>query len=61
MKKIKNIDNIFFNLKKNIDTGKISISKIQINNINNKKKFNDVYTVNNIQELNSLLKKILYT
>ena len=61
LKKIKNTDSIFFSLKKNIDTGKISISKIQINNINNKKEFNDVYNVNNIQELKSLLKRILYT
>ena len=61
LKKIKNIDSIFFNLKKNIDTGKISISKIQINNINNKKEFNDVYSVNNIQELKILLKRILST
>jgi len=61
LKKIKNTDSIFFSLKKNIDTGKISISKIQINNINNKKEFNDVYTVNNIQELKILLKRILYT
>ena len=57
--KIKNINEINFNLSKNIDTGEISISKIKINDLKNKSLFNQVYKAGNIQELRSLLKKIL--
>ena len=61
LSKLNSINKIYFNLKKNIDTGKISISEIKINDLNNSKLFNKIYTVENIQELRSLLKKILKT
>ena len=57
--KIKDIRKINFNLLRNIDTGKISISEIKIDDLNNNKSFNQIYNVNNIQELRSLLKTIL--
>ncbi len=57
--KIKDIRKINFNLLRNIDTGKISISEIKIDDLNNNKLSNQIYNVNNIQELRSLLKTIL--
>ena len=59
--KIKNINKINFNLSKNIDTGEINISEIKINDVKNKSLFNQIYKARNIQELRSLLKKILNT
>tara|TARA_Y100000590_G_scaffold282632_1_gene317944 strand:+ start:273 stop:1637 length:1365 start_codon:yes stop_codon:yes gene_type:complete len=61
LNKIKHINKVYFNLKKNVDTGKISISGIKINNLKNENLFNKIYNVNNIQELRSLLKTILYS
>ena len=58
-KKIKNINKIFFDLEKNIDTGVVSISNIQINEANNKKNSDEIYIINNFIELKSLLKKVI--
>ena len=59
--RISNIDKIYFNLKRNVDTGQVSISGIRINDLKNKNLLNQNFIVNNIQELKSLIKRILYT
>ena len=58
---IENIDKIYFNLSKNIDTGKIMISQIKINGQKNKDLLDQTYNVKNIQELKTYLKRILNT
>ena len=60
-RKINHVDKIYFNLQKNIDTGKISISEIKLNDIKNQNLLKQNYHINNVQELRSLLKSILYT
>ena len=53
------LDKIYFTIKRNIDSEEILISEIRIDHLKNKKMFNENYSVKNIQELKSLLKKIL--
>ena len=60
-RKINHVDKIYFNLQKNVDTGKISISEIKLNDIKNQNLLKQNYNINNMQELRSLLKSILYT
>ncbi len=59
--KINNIKKINFVLKKNIETDEILISEIKINNLENNNIFNKIYKVGSINELKSLLKRILNT
>jgi len=60
-RKINHVDKIYFNLQKNVDTGKISISEIKLNDIKNQSLLKQKLNINNVQELRSLLKSILYT
>lgn len=57
--KVKKIKTIYFDLKKNIESQEISISNIHINKRNFQKKTDKSYIIKNIQNLKSLLKKIL--
>ena len=50
---------IYFDLIKNIETGEISISNVEINKIDSKKETNKIYIINNIQVFRSMLKEIL--
>ena len=60
-RKINHVDKIYFNLQKNVDTGKISISEIKLNDIKYQNLLIQKHNINNVQELRSLLKSILYT
>ncbi len=59
--KVKDLNQIFFKIKKNINTGLISISDIKINKLDNVDKNREklVYDVKNTQELKSLVKRII--
>ena len=59
--KVKNLKKIFFKIKKNINTGLISIFDIKINQFDNVNKNIEekFYNVKNSQELKSLVKRIL--
>ena len=59
--KINDINKINFNLSKNTSTNEILISEIKLNNKKNNNVFNQIYKAGNIQELRSLLKRILNT
>lgn len=58
-KKIENLNKIFFNLEKNIDTGEISISNIYLNEIDNKNLSDEFYIIKNVQLLKSLIRKLI--
>ena len=60
-RKVENLNNIYFKIKKNINTGLISISDIEINKLDNLEKNKEklVYNVKNTQELKTLVKKII--
>ena len=57
-KKINNINNIFFDLEKNIDNGEISISNVYFNEIDTEKFSEEYYLVKNFQVLKGLLRKL---
>ena len=57
-KKINNINNIFFDLEKNIDNGEISISNVYFNEIDTEKFSEEYYIVKNFQVLKGLLRKL---
>ena len=59
--KVKNLKNILFKIKRNINTGLISISDIKINQLDNIDKDIDekIYKIKNSQELKSLVKRII--
>ena len=60
-RKVENLNNIYFKIKKNINTGLISISDIEINKLDNLENNNEkiVYNIKNTQELKTLVKKII--
>tara|TARA_A100001015_G_scaffold267579_1_gene317739 strand:+ start:1065 stop:2432 length:1368 start_codon:yes stop_codon:yes gene_type:complete len=58
-KKIENLNQIFFDLEKNIDTGEISISNIHLNEIDNKNFSDKFYIIKNVQLLKSLIRKLI--
>ena len=59
LKKIENLNKIFFHLEKNIDTGEISISNIYLNEIDNKNLSDEFYIIKNVQSLKSLIRKFI--
>ena len=58
---VKDLHTIYFKIKKNINTGLISIFDININKLDNNYKSEEevLYNIKNTQELKSLVKKIL--
>ncbi len=58
-KDLKNVNKIFFNLEKNIDSGELSISQIYINQINKENFSEKVFIINNIQKLKALIREII--
>ena len=58
---VKDLHTIYFKIKKNINTGLISIFDININKLDNTYKSEEeiLYNIKNTQELKSLVKKIL--
>ena len=60
-RKVENLNNIYFKIKKNINTGLISISDIEINKLDNLEKNKEklVYNIKNTQELKTLVKRII--
>ena len=58
-KKLKNINRIYFDLEKNIDSGEISISNIYINEIDTKYFSDEYYIIKNFQVLKGLIRKLL--
>lgn len=58
-KKIKKINNIYFNLNKNISTGEFSISNIQLNKLKQENISDKFYVVKNFAELKSIIKNTL--
>tara|TARA_B100000965_G_scaffold16585_1_gene12492 strand:- start:462 stop:1205 length:744 start_codon:yes stop_codon:yes gene_type:complete len=58
-KDIKNINRIFFDLEKNIDSNEITISNVYFNKIETKNFSEEYYIVKNFQVLKGLLRKLL--
>ncbi len=60
-RKVENLNNIYFKIKKNINTGLISISDIEINKLDNLEKNKEklVHNIKNTQELKILVKRII--
>ena len=59
IKKLENINKIYFNLQNNISSNIIYLSNIEINEKSNKTTEDNFYRIKNINELKSLLRKIL--
>ncbi len=57
--KLKNINRIYFDLEKNIDSGEISISNIYLNEIDTKYFSDEYYIIKNYQVLKGLIRKLL--
>ena len=59
--KVKNLDEIYFKVERNINTRQISIFDIKINKVEYKDKNNSKlkYNIKNSQELKSLMKRII--
>ena len=57
--KVKNIDQISFQLEKNIDEKDFTISNVIINNVKNNEKIKQIFIVKNIQNLRSNIRKVL--
>jgi hypothetical protein len=59
--KVKDLNKIYFKIKKNINTGLISILDIKINNIYNVYKNDEklLFSAKNSQELQSLVKRVI--
>ena len=59
--KVKNINEIYFKVEKNINNRQVSVFDIKINKVEYKDKNNSElkYNIRNSQELKSLLKKII--
>ena len=60
-RKVENLNNIYFKIKKNINTGLISISDIEINKLDNLEKNKEklAHNIKNTQELKTLVKRII--
>ena len=60
-RKVENLNNIYFKIKKNINTGLISISDIEINKLDSLEKNKEklVNNIKNTQELKTLVKRII--
>ncbi len=60
-RKVENLNNIYFKIQKNINTGLISISDIEINKLDNLEKNKEklVHNIKNTQELKTLVKRII--
>ena len=59
IKKVQNINQIYFDLQKDIDSNLIYLSNININLKNKKKSESQFYVVKNLNELKFVVKKIL--
>ncbi len=58
-KKVKNIKQINFDLEKNVGAVDFIIKNVKINNIENNQKSDEIYLINNIQNLRSYLRKVI--
>ena len=60
-RKVENLNNIYFKIQKNINTGLISISDIEINKLDNLEKNKEklAHNIKNTQELKTLVKRII--
>tara|TARA_B100001250_G_scaffold405716_1_gene423639 strand:- start:1055 stop:2425 length:1371 start_codon:yes stop_codon:yes gene_type:complete len=56
---IKNINKIYFDLEKNIDTGEFLISNIQLNKLSSDNNLDKSYIIKNLKDFKKILKKIL--
>ena len=59
LKKIENINKIYFDLEKNIDNGEVTISNVRLNKTDAVKFSKEFFTISNIQVLKSVLRNIL--
>ena len=57
--KAKNINRIYFDLKKNIGDNKITISNVRINSSDNKVDADNFFIIKNIQNLRASIRKII--
>ena len=58
-KKVKNINNIYFDFERNIDTGDMFLSNIYFNDKNSKNLLEEIVKINNMLILKSTLRDIL--
>ena len=58
-KKIKQIKNIYFDIERNIGKNDFTISNIKINNLENDEKTKEIFMVENIQNLRSIIRKLI--
>ena len=58
-KKIENINQIYFDFERNIDSGEMHISNIFVNSKNNQNLLEEVLEVKNIQVLKSIMRELL--
>ena len=59
LKKIKNINQINFDIEKDLGDNNFIISNIKINNKENKNSSSEVFLVKNIQNLRSYIRKVI--
>ena len=58
-KNLQNVNKIYFNLEKNVDSGEISISNIYINKVDKQNFSEKIYIIQNIQKLKALIRDVL--
>ena len=58
-KKIKNIENIYFDIEKNIGKNDFTLSNVKLNNLENDGKTKEIFMVENIQNLRSIIRKLI--
>ena len=58
-KKIKNINNIYFDLEKIIGETDFTISNIKLNNFENNGNSEEIFVVENIQNLRAIIRKLI--
>ena len=57
--KVKNINKVYFDFVRNIDTGDMFLSNVYIDNRNSKNLLQEIIKVNNMQVLKSLMRDVL--
>ena len=58
-KKIKNIENIYFDIEKNIGKNDFTLSNVKLNNLENDEKTKEIFMVENIQNLRLIIRKLI--
>ena len=58
-KKVKKIQQINFNIEREIGKSDFILKNVKVNNINEKNKFNEIFFVKNIQNLRAHIRKIV--